>query len=493
MGRLVCSLSLVLGFALGLGGCTSTSGVPCSDTSQCVQFAAMCIDGHCHVPDDLDLSGIDLSVPVDAAGPADLANPDAGPSCAAGEACPEAAPICGDDQRCRPCGGGDNVGCTAHDVLTPRCAIETGTCSACRVASEALDCPTAALNVCGIDGSCRKPCLLDKDCDSGLCDPAIVTPNARSCARLDEIVYVQNAAGCLGNHAGTLADPVCSIDAALALRPNGGFIHVLTGTTLGPASTAITKGYYIFGDAQISAPDTVNGMFTFQRAGFMVNAGGRLYLDGIDIADAKKAAVTCDGGAVTIRNAEIVNTGTAALDGKNCSFTVEHLRIRNGHDAIRHDGGTLSVSNTFIQQNAGVAISTTASSTVLLAAYLTIVYNKPATSGVGGALSCGGALALQNSIVVGNQTNGAGTSHSGSCSFAFCDAVPLVAGSGTMTSVVPDFPLPIIMPRYFTLQGQTDPNKACCIDRAQPIAAVTDDFYGTLRGTAPDIGAHELP
>lgn len=486
---------VVIAFGL-VAACSTTAGVPCTLDDECRRYAALCVEGTCRVPEGVDLAGVDFSAPTDLAesAPSDLAiDSDQGFACTKAADCPDGLPICGADHVCRSCTTGDNAGCVEHDVHTPRCEVSTGVCMGCRNAGQTdpTDCTNPSFPICSVDHSCRGPCAADDNCPSGVCAPIDTLAQVRSCVRSEEVAYVQGAAGCTGTHAGTMADPLCSLDAALTARPNGGFIDVLLGTKLGPTTQPIDKTYVITGNGQISGPNT--GPLNLTHTGFNVVAGGTLYLRNIDIADTENAAIRCSGGKVTMAESELQRTKPAAIVSTNCDLTIDRIRISASQDGIRHDGGHLTLTNSFIQDNAGVALSTTANSTTDRAAYLTIVNNVPAVAGVGGALSCGGTISVINSIIVLNQQTAAGVSHTGACNFAYSDVVPTVAGAA-MHSVLPNFFPPLVTPRSYALDGATMNNLSCCINQGQPLGGNWYDFAGTFRSAqTPDIGAAEFP
>ena len=483
--------------------CSSKTAVPCATQSDCTRFGAVCTNGTCRLPGDdqgaADLSSsADLGSTDDLSSAVDLSFVDEGLSCASGEICPAALPICGAEKTCRSCTVSDSAGCTASNVKTPRCDESVGTCAACRNTpqQEPFDCPSAALRVCGFDGSCRQPCTNHSDCSSGICDPRVFTKDEQSCARADEIVYVKGITGtCDANHAGTAADPHCALGNVMAMRPSGGFIKVLPGAALSASTLDGTLPWVIVGDGTVSAPPVMSGVGTLYPSAFLVGAGGQLYLSGINIATTGDAGIKCTGGtSVTIEDLEISKAGSAAVIAINCNVHVNRVRIRSGKSGIQHDGGTLSMVNSFVQDNAGVGITTSAASTVGTMAYLTIVGNVPTSASVPGALACGAAWTLTDSIVVSNQSGMGGMGYSGTCQFSHCDAIPAVGGAGEL-SVAPDFsPTNFAagqIPQYL-LNGATNNNTNCCIGKASDVGVYVD-FYKNPRPPALlDIGAFQV-
>ncbi len=490
--RLVASWSVSI--VLVVAGCTSAATVACQDDGVCAPYGARCIEGLCRTAAGTPIAAtpvLDLAIEPDlttSAAP-DLADPpDLPPGCIGETSCSTAAPICGADQMCRACVAADRAVCADRDLLRPRCDEASGACGACRVAFEALDCPVAALSICGGDGSCRQPCSGHADCASGICDPRIVTTGAATCARPEEVVHVRSASGCSGSHAGTTADPACTIDDAIALRPSGGYLYVHAGAFAQPrVKTIVTAPYVIVGEGELSAPDESAGGIVLHRTALAVGAGGRVHLEGMHVTHAAARGLTCTGGRLSLSRTLVDGAGPSAILATDCELTVDRSRLYRGHGGIVHDGGSLRVANTFINDNAGVAISVSARSTVELLAYLTIASNVPSASVTPGALSCGVGMTVQSSILFGNRVVG-GRSHTGGCAFRASSVESVEPGVGN-TTLAPQFTPGVPLLGIFT-----DYHLKVPMPYGEAVAGALLDFDGQARplGGAYDIGADEL-
>ena len=487
---------------VGAAACSTRSEVHCTVQSDCDPFPmTLCTGGACHLGAKLDLgdddlagvfSDDDLAGSDQATGPADMIG-----SCSNDAlSCPSSAPICGASLQCRACIAGDDAQCGGRAVTTPRCDTITGACATCRAASEADDCPSTALSVCGSDGSCRKACAKHSDCDSGICDPGIITPDRASCARADEVVYVEAQTTCPATANGSKTNPFCTFDAVLAKLPTGGYVYALPSTAgnLAQAKNGWNAPYVVVGTATITGVTTSAGGVTFYPSAFSVGAGGKVYLYGVTIQNAVSTGVTCDGGALTLSHVGILGSGAYAVSIGDCKTTIDATNIRGNGGGIGQSAGTLSVTNSFIVNNTGVGVSIGSGATIGQLAHLTVMYNKPAAAGAG-AFACGAAANIYNSIVRGNQQSAA-SSFSGACSFHYSDVDETFLMSDHDYNLAPKFVgakpyLPIF--DYHLVAGDAA-NVSCCFDQGTTLASIVTDVDGNKRplGAGYDIGADEV-
>jgi len=369
-------------------------------------------------------------------------------------------------------------------ITSPRCDSTGASCLPCRNDSnEALDCPEASNPACGADGSCRQRCTVHADCASGICDPGIITTDEKTCARVDEIVHVSADATCGGGQTGSAADPVCSIDVAIALRPNGGFIRLeAASANLGRAETPITKPYVIVGSATISAPAVVTGPLIRYQTAFVIGAGGRLHLEGVHITGSG-TAVSCDGslGAAKLELASvnIESTKFSAVDVSACEVSIDRVRFYAGGGGVHMSGGTLAqLTNSYFVSNSSTAIDV-ASNTVVAdrIGFLTLLSN-------GRALSCGAAMTIHSSISWFNTA-----SFDGACTFVASTVDPAVAGN---SNLMPSFPRDSTKTGNGHLNGHAGNNDLCCVDHGAPMSGITTDYDGQPRNGVPDVGADEI-
>lgn len=457
---------LCLFVSLYATGCSSIASVPCASDVECAAYGAACVAGACHRPSGGELVPIS-DAPVSVGGAPDLADAPDG-----AEPPPDLAPVC------------TRAACLASNVTAPRCDPASASCQPCRQgANEALDCPEAASPACGADGSCRQRCTSHADCASGLCDPGIITVDARTCARADEIVHVNADASCTAVHTGSPADPVCSIDAALALLPSGGFIRIeAAGAMLPRAKTAMAKPYVIVGSGTISAPPEVVGPLTRYDPALVIGSGGRVYLEGLHIT-ASAFGVFCDGSLASaklvISSMNIESSVAYAVDASACEVSIDRLRVYSGSSGLRMRGGTLAqLTNSYFISNSVTAIAV--SPTTIIAdrvGFLTLVKN-------GLALSCGAAMNIRSSISWFNTA-----SFDGPCAFSSSDVDPAVPGN---TNLAPSFPMLGGKIIDWHLKGHTGNNDACCVDHGAAMSGINTDFDGQPRNGAPDVGADEL-
>ena len=504
-------MSFVRGFAVSLlmvvaAACSTKASVPCSTQSDCDPYPlTLCTEGTCRLVTELDLGNIDLagffshdaSVVDAAAGPADMVG-----FCGndAALSCPDTTPVCGATQYCRACAVGDEAQCSARSINAPRCDTGTGACAACRPANEATDCPSTDLSVCGSDGSCRKACTKHADCDSGICDPGVITPNRSSCARADEVVYVKAQSTCPATADGTKANPFCTMDAVVAKLPAGGFIDVLPSSegSLAQTKNAFTAPYVIVGTGTLTGFPISAGNITLYPPAVTVGAGGNVYLSGVFIDSSVSTGIACDNqGKLTLYAMTISSSGGYAIATGDCAVTIDRLNARAGKGGIAQNAGTLSMTNSFVTDNSGIGLSLGAGVAVGQLAGLTIAGNKPPSASTPGGVSCGAAANIYNSIVRGNQQV-SGSSIAGSCSFHYSDVDQAVATNDHNVNLAPKFrginiAVPSLGYNYHLVAGDAA-NVSCCFDRGATLASGSYDFDGDKRplGAGYDIGADEV-
>ncbi|MEO6954055.1 MAG: hypothetical protein ABI321_19790 [Polyangia bacterium] len=464
----------------------------------------LCTEGTCRLVSELDLGNTDLAgvFSHDDLSVGDLATapPDMVGFCGndTALACPDTAPICAATQYCRACAVGDEVQCSARAITAPRCDTGTGACAACRPANEATDCPTAELSVCGSDGSCRKACTKHTDCDSGICDPGIITPSRSSCARPDEVVYVKAQSTCPPTADGTKANPLCTMNDVLAKLPKGGYVGLLPSPagSLAQPKASYQAPYVIVGTGTLTGASFQAGMITFYPPAMSIDSGGNVYLSGVSFESSVSNGIVCSGGAkLTLSHVTLEKSGGGAVIGGDCEVAMDGVYVRGGAGGISQSAGTLSVTNSFVTDTTGQGLNIGPGVTVGQLAHLTIIANKPFVTTAGG-IACGAAANIYNSIVRSNQQVG-GSSISGACSFHYSDLDEAVATNDHNMTLAPRFIGPSGIPQIpfnYSLKKGDAANVACCFDLGATLSSIKADYSGNVRplGAGYDIGADEV-
>lgn len=431
----------------------------------------------------LDLSGLDLrptSSELDLRDEEDMLPP---AECKRSDECPSSLPIC--DQgtgKCRACG------------LPTECVERGGELTIC-LAGACVGCVTeddcgASSGLACVGNRCV-PCNGMHDvCESKVCD--VYEKNGKGspsrCLKggvTGEVVYVDNKNGsCAGAHAGSLADPACSIADGLTKLVAGKTSMRVFASTKDYGQVSISRNVALYGPAKLGNDANKDAV--------LVSGAAKVILDGFEITTGK-LGVSCSGTSATqlfLRRSQVMLSASAGVSSAGCALSLDRVMLRGNKDgALALAGGTYEITNSFIIANsspANAAIRITNSTTGKFQ-FNTVAGN---TSSVAAGISCGQvARDIENSIFANN------TAVSGSQLFGTCALKDTVVGMGDNASggvaKDPEFvnPAPAVS-NYHLLD--TVKSAECCINKAHSIPAVTVDYDGKTRGMMQDIGAHEV-
>lgn len=397
--------------------------------------------------------------------------------------CTDVNPVYCDPQRpgCPPNGGGGDGAAEGPDLAPPDpTLLDLG-----GGASEDLREAPADL---------RAACREGADCASRVCQPD------GTCAA--DVIYVNNRGGaCGGDHAGTLADPLCGVAEAVTLAARSGRdqIYVFGSMT--------SYGPFKLDGAQLSVSGP--GAFASPTAqvqgqggspAITVRGAARLRLDGLELGPSPAEVLSCqaDGGAAP----ELELSRSLAHDGqgsgvysRGCRVTVRRSALyANSNRGLSADsGGEVLVENSVIAYNRGGAVRL--SGTGGRVRFSTLVYNG--LIGSVGGVECstmGGGKLIENSIVYGNGRGAGASQVSSACRLlrSAIDEAAVANGADNRLRAAPDF----VSGQDLRLRRGAG-SSACCIDQLDAGPGVSDvlvDFDGTSRPQGPrfDIGATEV-
>lgn len=478
--------------------CDGTPRWPCTDPAFPV---CRLTDNRCVSANDVDMTGCGAACSSDmdmmqtvCSGAADCTDP--------------AKPICDttlNGGTCRPCAGSaDDAQCAVH-AAGSICLVDgtnAGKCGACRpangMATTNNNC-SSTMPVCATNGTCRI-CRAKSECPSGVCK------TDGSCAAATDVAYVDNRGSvttCKINHpspVGTMADPLCDIQDAVAGSKQFSVVKG-EGTMTVPApygALSITnRNIMIVGPGKTASPAvTISPTLTTSDA-VLVSGTSVVQLTGVEITGAvgtHNGVSAGSGTTVTIKDANIHGNGGAGISATDCTLTVDasYIGPNNGGGGISLSGSTsYSVTNSIVAGNGttarGVTINDTATGTF---AFNTVASNSVSPASPGG-VSCGlgAAKLIQSSVVVGNTSSG-GTQFAGNCMLQ--NVVTGPDGFMGATMMMPT------LDTTFRLKPNDAANQACCVDKiASPTTPNADhdvDFAKRPQGATGKwtIGGNEL-
>jgi hypothetical protein len=430
-------------------------------------------------PGGQDLRELDLrptSSEVDLLNEEDMRPP---PQCMQSSECPSGMPICDQDaKKCRPCTG--NPECAGRGGDTKVC--NAGSCVEC--VSE-VDCGASAGLAC-VANRCL-PCGMHDVCESKVCD--VYEKNGKGsagrCLQPGEVVYVDNKNGsCAGAHAGSLADPACSIADGLGKLVAGKTSIRVFASTKDYGQVSVSRSVALYGPAKLGNDANKDAV--------TVSGTAKVTLDGFEITTGK-VGVSCSGTSATqlaLRRSQVLLSTGTGISSAGCALSLDRMMLRGNKDgALALAGTSYAITNSFIIANsspANAAIRINNSSTG------TFQFNTVAgnVSSVAAGISCGQlARDIENSIFANN------TAVSSSQLFGSCTLKDTVVGMGDSApggiTKDPEFVNPAPAVSDYHLKD-TAKNADCCINKAHSIPAVTVDYDGKTRGMMQDIGAHEV-
>lgn len=449
---------------LWVGACVQTRLEPCADDQHCARWGAVCnpVTHVCWRPPVLD-AALGCSRSVDCADPA--------------------RPVCSDGV-CRPCQEGDDALCAARAAASPRCNLATGGCVECRPASQAIDC-TGPRPICTADGSCRR-CQGHAEC------PSLVCNLDGSCAPATAIVYVSNLMPCSASPAGTLADPFCEIQPALAALGGRSVVRVLgNAARVYAAASVMGLQVSLIGPGGRANPPAV--IQAQDNHGVAVAGNAAVTVDGLEIKEALGVhdGITCSTtgtATLVLRRSYIHNNNRYGVSASNCSARLDanFITDNRGGGVVLTNSVGYQLENCILVRNGpigrAVTINVGSSGGVR---FNTIANNAIAPPGAG-AIACNASTLIENSIIWMNSKDPATMSQlTGACMLAGVD-IDQFWPSGTV-NLPPDFT------SDFHLDGRTAHNLDCCIDKIENATVDHDiDFTPRPQNVKWDLGAHEV-
>ncbi len=287
--------------------------------------------------------------------------------------CAQSGDICG-TQQCR--------------APTPVCQVETTTCVEC---VEAMDCAPER-PICSAENRCVE-CVVDGDCESGLC------LLDQTCAAPEEVAYVDGAAP-PGNIECSAAMPCSTIQKTLMLVPPRLYIKATGMITSDMAINLDRRTLSIFG-----AP----GMTTIARTGGMA----------APVFDIKKNSVVtlvdleiipaADGNAVQIKEAPgpmVSMTRVKVRGDKDNGIQIEAGKLEFNESQVSSAdlagidlvGGALVMTGSQVFDNAGDGVKAVAGTTVDI-----VDSSIRGNDGTAGVFTTDATMvAIESSIITGN-------------------------------------------------------------------------------------------
>lgn len=473
---------------LGNDTCDTDPPATCMDTAG--SYACICPGGYadpdgrdCQDIDECDL-GTDL---CDDEPEASCVNTDGSHDCTCptGYADPlgrDCLPVCGDgllrgEEACDDHDTDDLDGCDEN------CEVELGfDCD--------LDEPTNCIRQCGNRRRDeRERCddgnlLVNDGCDD-VCDVEASYVCARfpsRCLLQSGVALVDDDAACPGS--GTLANPYCSITAALGTAHS--VMIVRPGEYRENVSVASRTLEIIAEDGALllaaagspalhisnSANVTVTGLSI--RGGTtrvsVENAAAAIQASTLGPASTGPGLVTSGSAALTLTQSRIVGNPGGGIDVAGSGG----LLLEN---CIVHDNGTTTAGQAF----GGVRVGTQAAGAQLL--HLTVADNRSESGTRAGIVCEPGDVNVQSSIVWGNLAASTTTGVSSACNVSYSDVQPAASGTGNM-SVAPGFVLPT-----YHLAGNS-----ALVNLGAPASTSVVDYDGRTRpfGGRVEMGAVEI-
>lgn len=305
---------------------------------------------------------------------------------------------------------GASAECAAADPDRPLCA-DDGHCVACR---DKGDC-AAKLQTC-VAGACA-PCTAHDQCTSRYCD------DQGACGDPSKLVYVDQAGpSCPGGPgSGTLADPLCKIQVALAVAA-GHTVVVLGGTymenlavdtpMMDTVETVVGIGMpkvkpAAFGQPLLSVQGDASHLIDLTFDGFVFDGADG---DGVNCAELNGA----DRTRLTVRRSTIRGSKQYGVSASGCRLALDRDRIGdlNQQGGVYSQTSDVTIVNCLVFRNGTAGAGGSAFGGVYLASLGagtsslvndTIVSNSAKATASASGLSCGlSAPVIANTVVVDN-------------------------------------------------------------------------------------------
>lgn len=413
-------------------------------------------------------------------------------SCASSADCDQAAPFCATTTSATPntCGAScdDDTECPGFGGASDAKRCVNGACAMCR---ESSDCSGTA-PICDA-GACRA-CTVDHDCPLGVCAGDGTCPGD---AQIAVVASSGSGSTC------TTAAP-CSL--ATGVATNKPYVFVTSGAYLVPSTLSLNGTHTIVGGTPRPSLSNATKGPLITITGIAQVALRNLEITGIklDTTLDDQGALFCDNTqsgtrTLSVRDCDVSHNAGAGIRAHGCAIDVVRSSfVLNGYDGITvtdgsstidaslfsqnnglgldHDGGTVSVTNSYFVRNvAGVHLYTQEPGGKFT--FNTIVDNTDTQSG-DPAIQCYSMQAFDasNNIIARNGNNGL---LGGTCS---ADHTVISTSVTDLHFVSPD----AAPYDYHLMHGSV------AIDAAT-VSTLDHDFDGDARpkGAARDIGADE--
>lgn len=395
--------------------------------------------------------------------------------------CPIAAPVCGGNGTCGPCTTGSDQ-CELR-TATRRCLA--GGCVQCDRASDCALLPDRP--VCEVTTGMCRPCALDDECTSGVCD----LPNGRCVVDGDVLKVTMTGGG------DCTTVPCASVAAALAkVQGTRRFVKIGPGTFREPLD-ATGKSVVLVGAGAMMT--TIDPSGAANLPALNVGGGSDVTVRRLRLAnasgDSNANGVTCAGTPrpkLTMLDVRVEDSDAVGVVANPCVLDIRRSRI-----AANLGGGVRIVASDFTLVNDVIVLNGSGASTVggvrILDSppnvgrldFVTVGHNSSISTAVGG-VACEGlttGLAFTNSIVWGN--SGAVNEVSGLCTWTF-SLFPGASGATNLdrNPLFTDPPSRNLKP----MSGSP------AINAADMGSTVPDDIDGRARpqGGRRDMGAYEI-
>lgn len=278
------------------------------------------------------------------------------PHCTASARCPDAVPICDDDQEvCRACRPGDDERCRQHSPQTPRCIA--GQCVACIASrgftSESPDCSSggmagvrganrgsaglsASLSASPIcdQGVCRS-CQHHSECDSGVCakddSDAAQGIHRGQCVPFNQVLVVdQNLCSRSGPVFCTPAQAIerLTVDRRYLLLRKGALASDFAGLNLTALPAKEGLVFHVIGPLGDAPPQRASSLPPVQIGGVagidgIAVRGSAVVLEGLYVRG-NRVGVRCTGSGTSLRvvRSLFAENDTAILAEDGCRLYV---------------------------------------------------------------------------------------------------------------------------------------------------------------------------
>jgi hypothetical protein len=359
--------------------------------------------------------------------------------------------------------------------------------------------------------------------------PTLACNGDGSCAAASDVLYVDNKNGaCVGpTHAGTMADPYCQIQPAIAALATQHHIAV-KGSTIAYASVIIGDIVVsLWGPGAVTPTAKITSTQSMTAAVYITGTTTNIAVDGFEVSGSPAPGIICAYASnttfpkVLLRNLSVHDNAADGIDSISCNTTIRttdvrsnmgfgiaanHLASTSTVDAIDLDRVSVglntksgisstasheSITNSMVFMDGAPEIALSQASAVFTHNTVVSTMSGPGTFS---ALTCAAAAQITDSIIWQGMTGSSGSSPVGpNCQLSFVDVNdPAFASANHNRNVQPDFQN--ANSNNFHLKGRTTNNLQCCVDQVTT-DATTHDFFGVARPIHVlfDIGADEVP